>query len=84
MHQWLKYEIWPGRRYLMEESVTEGQQNYIQSKQCLVCFALLSSFRSRYDSYPIVKLGFYYSHEGHFFFATSKKKYVVFFYECYT
>lgn len=40
MHQWLKYEIWPERRYLMEDSVTEGQQNYIQPKQCLV-FCLL-------------------------------------------
>jgi len=58
-----------GRRELMEESDAEGQQNYIQSKQCLVFslhFALRSNLRSRYGHYPSIKLAFYYSHEGHF------------------
>lgn len=53
----------------MEESATEGQQNYIQSKQCLVFslrFAMLSNLRSRYGHYPRVKLAFFDSHEGHF------------------
>jgi len=53
----------PGRRDLMEESATEGQQNYIQSKQCLIFslhFAVLSNLRSRYGYYPRVQLAFYY------------------------
>lgn len=47
----------------MEESATEGQQNYIQSKQCLIFslhFAVLSSLRSRYGYYPRVQLAFFY------------------------
>lgn len=60
MHQWLKYEIWPGRRYLMEESVTEGQQNYIQSKQCLVfsllCIALQFQIQIRQLSHCIAAI----------------------------
>lgn len=52
----------------MEKFATEGQQNSVQSKQCLVFnlhFALLSSLRSRDGHCPSTKLAPYYSLEGH-------------------